>query len=50
MVGLNQTIMQSLSMCVIASMDGTNEMGVPVMRALASVNAAKGFESGFVIV
>ena len=24
--------------------------GVPVMRALASVNAAKGFESGFVIV
>ncbi len=50
MVGLNQTIMLSLSMVVIASMVGANGLGVPVMRALASVNAAKGFESGFVIV
>ena len=50
MVGLNQTIMLSLSMEVIASMVGANGLGVPVMRALASVNAAKGFESGFVIV
>ena len=50
MVGLNQTIMLSLSMVVISSMVGANGLGVPVMRALASVNAAKGFESGFVIV
>ena len=50
MVGLNQTIMLSLSMVVIASMVGANGLGVPVMRALASVNATKGFESGFVIV
>ncbi len=50
MVGLNQTIMLSLSMVVIASMVGANGLGVPVMRALQSVNAAKGFESGFVIV
>jgi len=50
MVGLNQTIMLSLSMVVIASMVGANGLGVPVIRALASVNAAKGFESGFVIV
>ena len=50
MVGLNQTIMLSLSMVVIASMVGADGLGVPVMRALASVNAAKGFESGFVIV
>ena len=50
MVGLNQTIMLSLSMVVIASMVGANGLGVPVMRALAAVNAAKGFESGFVIV
>ena len=42
--------MLSLSMVVIASMVGANGLGVPVMRALASVNAAKGFESGFVIV
>ncbi len=50
MVGLNQTIMLSLSMVVIATMVGADGLGVPVMRALASVNAAKGFESGFVIV
>ena len=50
MVGLNQTIMLSLSMVVIASMVGANGLGNPVMRALANVNAAKGFESGFVIV
>ncbi len=50
MVGLNQTIMLSLSMVVIASMVGADGLGVPVMRALAAVNAAKGFESGFVIV
>lgn len=50
MAGLNQTIMLSLSMVVIAAMVGANGLGVPVMRALQSVNAAKGFESGFVIV
>ena len=50
MVGLNQTIMLSLSMVVIASMVGSNGLGVPVMRALASVHAAKGCASGFVIV
>jgi glycine betaine/proline transport system permease protein len=50
MVGLNQTIMLSLSMVVISSLVGANGLGTPVLRALASVNAAKGFESGFVIV
>jgi glycine betaine/proline transport system permease protein len=30
-------------------MVGANGLGIPVMRALQSVNAAKGFESGFVI-
>jgi glycine betaine/proline transport system permease protein len=50
MAGLNQTIMLSLSMVVIAAMVGANGLGIPVMRALQSVNAAKGFESGFVIV
>jgi glycine betaine/proline transport system permease protein len=49
-VGLNQTIMLSLSMVVISSLVGANGLGTPVLRALASVNAAKGFESGFVIV
>ncbi len=50
MAGLNQTIMLSLSMVVISAMVGANGLGIPVMQALQSVNAAKGFESGFVIV
>lgn len=50
MAGLNQTIMLSLSMVVISSMVGAKGLGNPVMRALANVDAAKGFESGFVIV
>ena len=50
MAGLNQTIMLSLSMVVIAALVGASGLGVPVMRALQSVNTALGFESGFVIV
>lgn len=50
MTGLNQTIMLSLSMVVIAALVGADGLGVPVVRALQQVNAAKGFESGFVIV
>ncbi len=50
MTGLNQTIMLSLSMVVIAALVGANGLGVPVVRALNQVNTAKGFESGFVIV
>jgi glycine betaine/proline transport system permease protein len=48
--GLNQTIMLSLSMVVIAALVGANGLGVPVIRALNSVNTALGFESGFIIV
>ncbi len=50
MAGLTQTIMLSLSMVVIAAMVGANGLGVPVVRALQSVNTALGFESGLVIV
>jgi glycine betaine/proline transport system permease protein len=50
MTGLNQTIMLSLSMVVIAALVGADGLGVPVVRALNQVNTAKGFESGFVIV
>ena len=50
MAGLNQTIMLSLSMVVIAALVGAAGLGVPVVRALNSVNTALGFESGFVIV
>ncbi|NGQ91069.1 choline ABC transporter permease subunit [Rhodobacter sp. HX-7-19] len=50
MAGLNRTIMLSLSMVVIAALVGANGLGVPVIRALNSVNTALGFESGFIIV
>jgi glycine betaine/proline transport system permease protein len=50
MAGLNQTIMLSLSMVVIAALVGADGLGVPVVRALNSVNTALGFESGFIIV
>lgn len=50
MAGLNQAIMLSLSMVVIAAMVGANGLGVPVVRALQSVNTALGFESGMIIV
>ncbi len=50
MAGLTQTIMLSLSMVVIAALVGADGLGVPVVRALNTVNIAKGFEAGFVIV
>ena len=50
MAGLNQTIMLSLSMVVIAALVGASGLGVPVVRALNTVNTSLGFESGFVIV
>lgn len=50
MAGLNQTIMLSLSMVVIAALVGANGLGVPVVRALNTVNTSLGFEAGFVIV
>jgi glycine betaine/proline transport system permease protein len=50
MAGLNQSIMLSLSMVVIAALVGANGLGVPVVRALNSVNTSLGFEAGLVIV
>ena len=50
MAGMNQTIMLSLSMVVIAALVGADGLGVPVVRALNSVNTSMGFESGFIIV
>ena len=50
MAGLTQTIMLSLSMVVIAALVGAPGLGVPVVRALNTVNIAKGFEAGFCIV
>lgn len=50
MAGLTQTIMLSLSMVVIAALVGADGLGVPIVRALNTVNTALGFEAGLVIV
>ncbi len=50
MAGITQCIMLSLSMVVIASMVGAPGLGIPVLRALNTVNIAKGFEAGLAIV
>lgn len=50
MAGLTQTIMLSLSMVVIAALVGARGLGVPVVRALNSVNISMGFEAGLCIV
>ncbi len=47
---LTSTVMLSLSMVVISALVGADGLGVPVVRALNSVNIAKGFEAGLAIV
>ncbi len=48
--GVTQCIMLSLSMVVIAALVGAGGLGVPVVRALNSVQVGMGFEAGFIIV
>ena len=50
MAGLKQTIILSPSIGGGSAQGGAQRPRVPLIRALQSVNAAKGFESGFVIV
>ena len=50
MAGLTQCIMLCLSMVVIAALIGANGLGKPVVRALNTVNVARGFEAGLAIV
>ncbi len=50
MAGLTQCIMLSLSMVVIAALVGADGLGTPVVRALNTVNIARGFEAGLAIV
>ena len=48
--GITQCIMLSLSMVVIAALVGAGGLGVPVVRALNSVQVDVGFEAGIAIV
>ncbi len=48
--GITQCIMLSLSMVVIAALVGAGGLGVPVVRALNTVQVGMGFEAGLAIV
>ncbi|WP_028563834.1 ABC transporter permease [Paenibacillus pinihumi] len=50
MAGINQTIMLSLSMVVIASMIGAQGVGADVFRAVTQTKTGVGFEAGLAIV
>ena len=50
LAGVTQCIMLSLSMVVIAALVGAGGLGVPVVRALNTVQVGTGFEAGLVIV
>lgn len=50
MAGVNQTIMLSLSMVVIASMIGAQGVGADVYRAITQVKTGVGFEAGLAVV
>jgi glycine betaine/proline transport system permease protein len=48
--GVNQTIMMSLAMVVIASMIGVKGLGLPVLRAISNQYLALGLLNGLAIV
>lgn len=50
LAGVNQTIMMSLSMVVIASMIGAKGLGIIVLQGISQLNIGKGFESGLAVV
>lgn len=50
MTGINQTIMLSLSMVVIASMIGAQGIGADVYGAVTQIKTGQGFEAGLAIV
>lgn len=50
MAGINQVIMLSLSMVVIAGMVGAGGLGGDVVKSLSRIDAALGFEAGISVV
>jgi glycine betaine/proline transport system permease protein len=49
-IGLNQVVMMSLNMVIIASMIGAGGLGFDVLNALRSLDIGKGLEAGMAIV
>jgi glycine betaine/proline transport system permease protein len=50
LAGINQTIMLSLSMVVVASMIGAGGLGDDVLRAITQLEVGLGFEGGIGVV
>lgn len=50
LVGVNQCIMMSLSMVIIASMIGANGLGMNVINAITQVQVGAGFVAGLAVV
>ncbi|MDK2784826.1 MAG: glycine betaine/proline transport system permease protein [Bacillota bacterium] len=50
MAGVNQSIMMSLSMVVIAAMIGAGGLGGEVLRGITQLEVGKGFEAGLAVV
>lgn len=49
MLGINQTILLSLSMIIICAMVGTRDLGQEVFKALSKADAGRGIVAGLVI-
>jgi len=50
MAGINQCIMLSLSMVVVAAMIGAKGLGGEVWRAIQRLDSGNGFEAGLALV
>ena len=50
MVGVNQVVMLSLNMVIIASMIGAKGLGFEVLLAINRIEIGRGFEAGLCIV
>ena len=49
MLGVNQTILLSLSMIIICAMIGTRDLGQEVFKALSKADAGRGIVAGLAV-